>query len=94
MKKLNINVPVSEEVLFILKKDEQSFQKEILKILAIEFFKEKKLSLGKAAELACMDKNDFLELLGFHNIDVFHYTEKELEKEIDQIEKLVTEVSK
>jgi predicted HTH domain antitoxin len=86
--KLNINIPVSEEILFILKKDEASFQKEILKMLALQFFIEKKLSLGKASELAGMDKNDFVELLGQHSIDIYRYSERELERELNFISQL------
>ena len=72
---LNINIPISEEVLFILKKDEKSLQEEARKILALQFFKERKLSLGKAAELADMDKDDFVILLGKNQIDIYQYTE-------------------
>jgi predicted HTH domain antitoxin len=85
---LNINVPISEEVLFILKKDEKSLQKEITSILALQFFKEKRLSLGKSAELAGMTKNEFVEFLGKHEIDIYQYTEKELTHEVDFIKSL------
>ncbi len=85
---------MSEEILFILKKDEDSFQKEILKILALQFFKEKKLSPGKASELAGMDKNEFTELLGQYNIDIYRYSERELEREVDFISRLSEDVKK
>jgi predicted HTH domain antitoxin len=85
---LNINVPISEEVLFILKKDEKSLQKEITSILALQFFKEKRLSLGKSAELAGMTKNEFVEFLGKHEIAIYQYTEKELTHEADFIKNL------
>lgn len=91
--KLNINIPVSKEILFILKKDEQSFQQEILRILALYLFKEKKLSLGKSAELAGMEKNEFVYLLGQHKIDIYQYSETELKEEIKLVEKLVEKAS-
>ncbi len=71
MRILNVNIPVSEEILFVLKKDEKSLQEEARKILALQFFKERKLSLGKAAELAGMDKDDFVTLLGRNKIDIY-----------------------
>ncbi len=89
MRTLNINIPISKEILFVLKKDEKSLQEEARKILALQFFKERKLSLGKAAELADMDKDDFVILLGKNQIDIYQYTERELEQEFDAIEKFV-----
>lgn len=92
MRTLNINIPVSEEVLFVLKKDEKSLQEEARKILALQFFKERKLSLGKAAELAGMDKDDFVILLGKNQIDIYQYTARELEQEFDAIDKFVEDL--
>lgn len=92
MRTLNINIPISEEMLFVLKKDEKSLQEEARKILALQFFKERKLSLGKAAELAGMDKDDFVILLGKNQIDIYQYTERELEQELDSIDKLAEEL--
>lgn len=89
MKTLNINIPVSEEVLFVLKKDEKSLQEEARRILAIQFFKERKLSLGKAAELAGMDKDDFVVILGMNGIDIYQYTERELEQEFEAVDRFV-----
>lgn len=89
MRTLIINIPISEEVLFVLKKDEKSLQEEARMILALQFFKERKLSLGKAAELAGMDKDDFVILLGKNQIDIYQYTERELEQEFDAIDKFV-----
>ncbi len=89
MRTLNINIPISEDVLFVLKKDEKSLQEEARKILALQFFKERKLSLGKAAELAGMDKDDFATLLGKNQIDIYQYTERELEQEFDAVDKFV-----
>ena len=88
MRKFNIQLAISEEILFILKKDEKDLQKEILKILAMQFFMQKKLPLGKAAEMAEMDKNDFIQLLGENNIDIYRYTKQELDKEMSFINQL------
>ena len=93
MRTFNINIPISEEILLVLKKDEKSLQEEARKILALQFFKERKLSLGKAAELAGMDKDDFVILLGKNQIDIYQYTERELEQEFDAIDKFVEESS-
>ncbi|NUM35900.1 MAG: UPF0175 family protein [Candidatus Brocadiae bacterium] len=91
MKTLNIHIPVSKEILFVLKKDEKSLQEEAQKILAIQFFKDRKLSLGKAAALAGMDKEEFITLLGENKIDVYQYTQEELEEEFEFIDRFILE---
>jgi predicted HTH domain antitoxin len=54
-------------------------KKEFLTTMAIQYFKEKRLSLGKAAELAGVTKNAFVSILSEHQIDIFQYSEKELQ---------------
>jgi predicted HTH domain antitoxin len=78
METLNLNIPVPKEVLFVLKKDEKSLRDEARKILALDFFKKRRLSLGKAAALAGLSKDDFTIFLGLNRIDIFQYTEEEL----------------
>ena len=83
MATLNINIP--EEVIFVLKKDKKALESEISKMLALKLYSEKKLSLGKCAELAGMPKNDFVQYLGENSIDIYRYTEEEFRKEIEFI---------
>ena len=55
----------------------------------MQFFKERKLFLGRAAELAGMNKDDFAILLGKNQIDIYQYTEREVGQEFDSIDKFV-----
>jgi len=86
MATLNINIP--EEVIFVLKKDKKALEKDISKMLALKLFSERRLSLGKCAELAEMSKNDFVDYLGENSIDVYRYTEEEFRKEVEFISKM------
>jgi predicted HTH domain antitoxin len=45
-----------------------------------------KLSLGKAAELAGIDKIDFMKLLSEHKISVYNYPPEELEEDLADIQ--------
>lgn len=51
---------------------------------AIGFYQDGRLSLGKAAELAGMDKFDFMEFLGQRGVPVIRYSPDELVKELEE----------
>ena len=85
MKKQNIEISIPEDILFALKLNKDVLRKEMLTICAVQFFKTRKISLGKAAELAGMDKNDFVDILGQNEIDIYQYADEDLENEIDFI---------
>jgi len=54
---------------------------ETLKRLAATFYADGSLSLGKAAELANMSKQDFLDFLAEHNIPL-NYDVDDLEEDL------------
>ena len=61
---------------------------ESRKLLALKCFKEKVLSLGRAAELSGLSKWDFIEFLSDNNVPVLDYEEDELAREFETAEKL------
>lgn len=77
------NISYPENILFALKETEVEFIKELKSFAAVKYYQNKKLSLGKAAELAEMNKYDFIDLLGKNNIAVFDLTESELIRDIE-----------
>jgi len=52
-------------------------------LLAVEFYRQRLLSLGQAARLANMDRWNFIELLSRHNVPVIDFTEEELKEEFE-----------
>jgi predicted HTH domain antitoxin len=52
--------------------------------LAIKLYDEDVLSLGRAAELAGMNRIDFMNLLGEIGIPVVRYSPEELQQELEQ----------
>lgn len=81
MKQIKFEVP--EDIIYSLNESESKFVEKIKLIAAIEFYKSQKLSLGKAAQLAGMDKTDFMFLLGKENIPVINYSTEELKEELE-----------
>ena len=78
-----LNFSIDREVLFALRKDEEFFIKEIKKMLSLKYFQSQQLSLGLAARLADMSKDDFIQYLGDNQIDVFQYTDREFDEEME-----------
>ncbi|OGT50617.1 MAG: prevent-host-death family protein [Gammaproteobacteria bacterium RIFCSPHIGHO2_12_FULL_41_15] len=54
--------------------------------LAITLYKERHLTLEKAAKLASKSLEDFIEILGKLNISVVNYSVKELSRELKDFE--------
>jgi predicted HTH domain antitoxin len=83
-----VSIPITDEVFYVLRKDVASIQSDIMKSLAIQYFREMKLSLGLSAKMAGMTKNDFVDLLGRNSVDIYQYTDEELQEEFDLVDRI------
>jgi len=54
---------------------------ESRKLLALKYFRDRVLSLGKAAQLAGLSKWDFIEFLSENDIPMLDYDQEDLERE-------------
>ena len=52
--------------------------REIMFVIASGLYEKGKLSLGQAAEVACVSKRTFMELLGNYDVSVFNYPSQEI----------------
>ena len=85
VKKLEMSI--AEDILMALNEKPAEFLKDMRTFAAIKFFEIGKLSLGKAAELAEMNKLDFVELLSKHRISVYNYPPEELAEDLNNIQR-------
>lgn len=76
---INISFPVRRDILASLKEDKDEFVRDILFSSALLFYRKRKLSLGKAAELAGYGKLDFIEKLQREGEPIFDYTDEEVD---------------
>lgn len=67
---------------------------ESRKLLALKCFKEKALSLGRAAELSGLSKWDFIEYLSENDVPVINYDQDEISRELKATEKLTERLKK
>jgi len=72
MKVITINIPDTVEV----------NQQDVTMYLATELYKQGKLSIGQAADLAGLSKRAFIELIGKYNTSVFNYSAQEIVNDI------------
>ncbi|NQV19075.1 MAG: UPF0175 family protein [Armatimonadetes bacterium] len=83
----NISFSVPEEIIFTLNENLNEFTNNIRLFSALQFYKMHKLSLGKAAELANLDKENFISQLGKYKIPLIDYNADELKKELSRFNK-------
>ena len=78
---VSINVP--EEILLDLHKDKNDFTEYIKRMLALDLYKNKKISLGYCANVAEMTKEEFVRFLGTNEISIFTFeTDEEFMEEL------------
>ncbi|OQX07796.1 MAG: hypothetical protein BWK80_49045 [Desulfobacteraceae bacterium IS3] len=77
---INISFPIQENILLSVKETKEEFTKEILFLSALFFYRKRRLSLGKAAELAGYSKIEFIEKLQKEDEYIFDYNTEELDE--------------
>jgi len=83
-----ISFEVSQDILDTLKVGSDELLQRMRLLTAIDYFQENKLSLGKAAELAGMNRLDFMDILSKKKLVIFDYDESELNTELSGITQL------
>ena len=75
-----VNIP--EEVLLDLRETRNNFANYVKTMIAIDLYKNKKVSLGYCAEVAEMSKEEFVKCLGQNGVSIFEFdSEKEFMEE-------------
>ena len=80
-----ITLEISQDLLAALKMGAVDLAQNIRNLAAIGFYQDKRLSLGKAAQLAGMNRLLFMDLLATKGIVIFDYDQSELETDLEGI---------
>ena len=80
-----VSFEVTQDLLASLKVGIADLAQNIRLLAAIAYFQDKKLSLGKAAELAGMNRLAFMDVLAEQGIVIFDYDESMLASELSGI---------
>jgi predicted HTH domain antitoxin len=79
METVNIIVPAA--LLKAANLEEANFSEEAVRLLALELYREDKVSLGRAAELCQTPLADFMDFAAKHGVPPLRYSFEELEEE-------------
>lgn len=85
MKTETISFEVSQDLLASLKLGSAALAQSIRLLAAIAYFRDKKLSLGKAAQLADLNRLQFMDMLAKEGVVVFDYDESVLDTDLEGI---------
>lgn len=88
MKTETISFEVPEDLLASLKLGSDALGQSIRLLAAVSYFREKRLSLGKAAQLAGLNRLQFMDVLAEHGEVVFDYDESVLAADLEGISEL------
>ncbi len=75
----SIDINLDDSILLALKETKEKFSEDMRFYTAMVLYKKNRLSLGKSALLANMDKLDFIDKLAEEEIDIFDYDDKTLQ---------------
>ena len=68
--------------------EDQNLSQEAARLLALELYREEKVSLGRAAELCQTPLAAFLDFVAKHGVPPLRYTVQDLEEERQSAERL------
>lgn len=77
-------MPYPKELPQALGETPEEFERELRFLVAAKLYELGRLSSGRAAELAGMERLKFLSQLGRYRISAFNYSLEELEREIQE----------
>lgn len=80
MIQLTLDLPETTFALF--QQSPEEFLKSMKITALVKWYEEGKISQSKAAEIACISRQEFLEALYLHNVSPFQVTEEELINEV------------
>ena len=81
-------VEIPDDLWVILKIDKKDIPKAVKLYLAIELYREGKISLGKASEIAGITKEDMMEVLSRKKIPI-NYDVDDLKEDVEKLEGLL-----
>lgn len=94
MQTVTVRIEFPKDIFLHWGGSKEKIEKDVKRATALELFREKRLSFGKAADLAGMSLSDFMDLTREHKIPLIDYSLEELEEEIKTSKELASKLKK
>jgi predicted HTH domain antitoxin len=85
-----VDVKLPSELLRVANFEESNLSQEAARLLALELYREDKVSLGRAAELCQTPLAAFMDFAAKHGVPPLRYSFEDLEKELQTADRLKT----
>jgi len=82
---MNITINLPDSVFSALRKAPPEFVQEMRVAAAAKWYELGEVSQGKAAEIACLSRSDFLQALARYQVSVLQYSAEELAEEMQDV---------
>jgi predicted HTH domain antitoxin len=83
-----VDVKLPSELLRVANLEESNLSQEAARLLALELYREDKVSLGRAAELCQTPLAAFMDFAAKHGVPPLRYSFEDLEKELQTADRL------
>lgn len=88
MQTISLTLEVPSDLLALLRKSRREMEQEVQLWIALELFRQRKISAGRATELAGISLSDFMDLTRQHGVEWMSYTDDELRAELREAKAL------
>ena len=89
MSTLTVALELPRDLLGALEVPQMQIEARLRELIALELFREGRISSGKGAELLGISKLAFVQLLSQHGIDYFTESPEELKAEVEMLDQLL-----
>ncbi|MGC9399876.1 MAG: UPF0175 family protein [Anaerolineae bacterium] len=89
MSTMTVALELPRDLLGALEVPQAQMEARLRELIALELFREGRISSGKGAELLGVSKLAFIQLLSQHGIDYFTESPEELKAEVAMLEQLL-----
>lgn len=77
-----ISIEVPESIFSALRKDPKEFTEELRLLAAIKWYELGQITQGQAAEVAGLNRTEFINILSRYQVSPFQYAPEELEADL------------